>query len=211
MASAAESVSNTNMEALREETSKLTKGIESGVGNLQDKIKDMGTGLMSKITNNTIFKNHKQTLLYVGLALILLIISSIFFYKRYLLKILKPNYVSNNEYITGDSDENIINNVKIILYYANWCSHSMDVYNNVWKQLQSSLKDSLVNGTKIEFIEKDCSDDSNEKLQEEIKNIDGYPTIVMDVDGKKIIYENDISSDNTNAEKEIKEFIKNNI
>ena len=59
------------------------------------------------------------------------------------------------------------------------------------------------------FEEVDCS--KLEDDDEETKNIDGYPTIKLVTNTESIIYNNDISTSNKNASKQLKEFIDSNI
>ena len=73
------------------------------------------------------------------------------------------------------------------------------------------------NGKKLVFEEVDCSNigddnkEQDESLNEETKEIDGYPTIKLVVDSESIIYNNDISPSNNKAIIQIKEFINTNI
>ena len=141
---------------------------------------------------------------------------SIFFVKPRL----TPKYVSNNEFNNTDEDKNN-GDATLKLYHASeWCSFSRDVLNpknGTWVLLKKELDNTIINGKKIMFEEIDCSNvgDSDKgydgSLDEETKDIDGYPTIKLISDSETIIYNNDISQSNHKAIVQLKEFINSNI
>ena len=169
--------------------------------------------LIDKLKGSQLFKN-KLNIIILLFVLALLIFTAYIVYNRYLKNKLNPKYVSNNEFSNTDSEEGDgASIVTLKLYHAaEWCPYSRDVLDpskGNWSILKNELNNTIKNGKKIVFEEIDCSkiDDDNK----EIKDIDGYPTIKLVTNTDNIIYNNDISSSNEIANKQLKEFIDSNI
>ena len=208
-------------------TDKLTTNIEKVTKNLKETVTSVAdaansvitnpTKLVDKLKENSLFKN-KLNIVLLLLVLALLVFASYVVYNRFVKPILTPKYVSNNEFSnTEDKDKD----ATLKLYHAaDWCSHSRDVLNaknGTWVLLKNELDNTVINGKKLVFEEVDCSNigddnkEQDESLNEETKEIDGYPTIKLVVDSESIIYNNDISPSNNKAIIQIKEFINTNI
>lgn len=200
----------------------LTNNIESATNNFKNVtnkltneanyIVNNPSKLVDKLKNNELFKN-KLNVVVLLFVLGLLIFTAYVVYNRYLKNKLNPTYVSNNEFSNTSVDGHDASIVTLKLYHAvEWCPHSRDVLDHSkgnWTNLKKELNNTVINGKKVVFEEIDCSnikDDDNE-----IKDIDGYPTIKMVTNTDNIIYNNDISSSNENASKQLKEFIDSNI
>lgn len=200
----------------------LTNNIESATNNFKtvtnkltneaNYIVNNPSKLVDKLKNIELFKN-KLNVVVLLFVLGLLIFTAYVVYNRYLKNKLNPTYVSNNEFSNTGVDGDDASIVTLKLYHAvEWCPHSRDVLDHSkgnWTNLKKELNNTVINGKKVVFEEIDCSnikDDDNE-----IKDIDGYPTIKMVTNTDNIIYNNDISSSNENASKQLKEFIDSNI
>ena len=201
----------------------LTNNIQSATNNIKNAtnkftneanhIMNNPSKLIDKLKNSELFKN-KFNVLILLVVLGLLIFTAYIVYKRYLINKLNPKYVSNNEFSkTGVEEGDGASIVTLKLYHAaEWCPHSRDVLDpskGNWTILKNELNNTVRNGKKLVFEEIDCSkiEDDNK----EIKDIDGYPTIKMVTNTDNIIYNNDISSSNEIANKQLKEFIDSNI
>lgn len=168
--------------------------------------------MIDKLKNSPLLKN-KLNIFLLLLVLVLLAITAYIVYHRFLKNRLNPKYVSNNEFNNTNEESEDAAVVTIKLYHAaEWCPHSRDALDpqkGNWHLLKSELDNTVKNGKKLVFEEIDCS-----KLQDddqETKDIDGYPTIKLVTNTENLIYNNDISSSNKNANKQLKEFIDNNI
>ena len=168
------------------------------------------------LKNIPVFKT-KTNMLLLLITFCVLLFTAYYIYKNILKKKLNPTYVSNNEF--SDEDSNESSNIVLKLYHAkDWCPHSREVLEPTgnWTILKNEMNNKIVNGKLLEFDEIDCSNIGDSKkddggLTEETKNIDGYPTIKMVSGDNDIIYNNDISTSNELANKQLKEFINNNI
>ena len=201
----------------------LTNNIENATSNIKiatDKftneanyIVNNPSKIIDKLKGSQLFKN-KLNIVILLFVLALLIFTAYIVYKKFLKNKLNPKYVSNNEFNNsegGEEDGDLI--VTLKLYHASeWCPFSRDVLDPAkgnWTILKNELNNTIKNGKKLVFEEMDCSkiDDDNE----EVKDIDGYPTIKLITNTDNIIYNNDISSSNEIANKQLKEFINSNI
>ena len=163
-----------------------------------------------------VFKS-KTNVLFLLVTFGVLAFTAFYIYKNILKKKLNPSYVSNNEFTEegGDSDGECV----MKLYHASeWCPHSREILepNGNWTILKNEMNNKIINGKRLEFVEVDCSNIGDSKkddgsLDQETKNVDGYPTIKLITDGNDIIYNNDISTSNELANKQLKEFINTNI
>ena len=200
---------------ISKETNKLVQDVEGVANTAGTFIKDPSR-IVEYLRNVPIFKSKLNVVLLL-LVIALLCFTSYMVYTTVLLKRLNPKYVSNNELGEGDEENN---NVLKLYHAIGWCNYSQQVLeptNGTWVVLKKEIDNTIINGKKIKLEEVDCSNlnnpeknDSLDDLDEETKDIDGYPTIKLLTGGKEIIYNNDIS-DSTLAVKQLKEFIHSNI
>lgn len=201
----------------------LTNNIENATNNIKNVtnqitneanfIVNNPSKLVDRLKNSGLFKN-KLNIVILIFVLALLIFTAYVVYNRYLKNKLNPKYVSNNEFSkTGVEEGDGASIVTLKLYHAaEWCPHSRDVLDpskGHWTKLKNELDNTVINGKKVVFEEIDCSKMNDDNS--EIADIDGYPTIKMVTNTDNIIYNNDISSSNEIAGKQLKEFIDSNI
>lgn len=91
------------------------------------------------------------------------------------------------------NDNRRISDAKILFFYADWCPHCKKAKPD-WDQFTSDYNNSEVGYYKIVPEQIDCTEGSDPKIQEYA--IDGYPTIIMIKDGKRINYDARITYDN---------------
>jgi len=197
------------------ETNKIVENVEGVAKTASSFIKEPSK-VLEYLRNVPIFKSKLNVVLLL-LVIGLLCFTSYMVYTRILLKRLNPKYISNNELGEGDEEDN---NVLKLYHAVGWCVHSQKVLepvNGTWVVLKKEIDNTIINGKKIKLEEVDCSNlnnpeknDSLDDLDEETKDIDGFPTIKLLIGGKEIIYNNDISDSDT-AVKQLKEFIHSNI
>jgi len=200
---------------ISKETNKLVEDVEGVAKTAGTFIKDPSR-IIEYLRNVPIFKS-KLNIVLLLLVIGLLGFTSYMVYTRVLLKRLNPKYVNNNELGEGDEENN---NVLKLYHAVEWCPHSKAVLQpniGTWIILKNEIDNTIINGKKIKLEEVDCSNlnnpeknDSLDDLDEETKDIDGYPTIKLLIGKKEIIYNNDISDSDT-AVKQLKEFIHSNI
>jgi thiol-disulfide isomerase/thioredoxin len=75
----------------------------------------------------------------------------------------------------------------MILYYASWCGWCKKI-KPVWEQLKETVKNNPELNNKVIITEIQCD---VENPPEKAKKINGYPTIILEHNGKEISYEGD--------------------
>lgn len=85
-------------------------------------------------------------------------------------------------------NERVIKNEKpkLVLFYAPWCGHCKNFMNNGWKEFIDFYKKNLT--PVLDVVTLSCDD--NKQLCQEI-GVRGYPTVILFVNGKRIIYSGD--------------------
>jgi thiol-disulfide isomerase/thioredoxin len=91
------------------------------------------------------------------------------------------------------NDNRRISDAKILFFYADWCPHCKKAKPD-WDQFSSDYNNSEVGYYRIVPEQIDCTEGSDPMIQEYA--IDGYPTIIMIKDGKRINYDARITYDN---------------
>ena len=182
--------------------------------NVQNTGKQVGNKFMNFLKGNNLLQKNKLNMLYIVIAAIFLVFTAYIVYKKILKPRLTPSYVSNNE-LTTTNDNNKSSeqdNVILKIYWAQWCNHSQQVMESGgnWSKFLKEFDKKIINGKKVNMTDVDCTDDSKVN-QDELVNIEGYPTIKLITKGNEIIYNQDISNSNNQATEQLKEFINNNI
>ena len=86
---------------------------------------------------------------------------------------------------THNKQNNQQYNIKIYNFYADWCGYSIQ-FKPIWNKFENKIK---LNMNKYNIIdirgieESDCTEMCNKY------NIQGFPTIIFDINGKSIIYQ----------------------
>ena len=91
------------------------------------------------------------------------------------------------------NDNRRVSDAKILFFYANWCPHCKKAKPD-WDQFNSDYNNTDMGFYKITSEQIDCSEGTDSRIQE--YGIDGYPTIIMVKDGKRINYDARITYDN---------------
>ena len=107
------------------------------------------------------------------------------------------------------SDENMANNnrrkseAKLMFFYAEWCPHCKKAKPE-WDKFSSEYANKEIGNYKIMPESVDCTDGENRLIQE--YSIDGYPTVIMIKDGKRVNFSGRITEENVQqfAESECK-------
>ena len=148
---------------------------------VESNIKNMNKHLASNLENVTNFM--KENIYLVGLLIIILI--------AYIFTSCNNNLV---QLVGGEQPQ-----LKVItLYYVKWCPHCKTVLPE-WDKLEKDNE--LKNKVIVKKI--NCETKEGEKIAEE-KEIEGFPTILVNNNNKEISYEGGRSYG------EMKEFIMNN-
>ncbi|CAH6421679.1 Thioredoxin [uncultured virus] len=126
--------------------------------------------------------NLNQNYIIIGIIVILFIVICLFailYNKNYSETFsCKTNNVSEEEYIPN-------NQYEIVLYYADWCGHSK-IFLPEWEKFENHAK----NNFKHLKVTKIKCEGNNINLCKQ-KNINGYPTIKLYMNGKEIEYNNE--------------------
>ena len=125
--------------------------------------------------------NWKTLAIIVGI--LFLIIVAYYTYKHY--ADTKTSFNANRE--TGPKDKNA--NATLMLFYVDWCPHCKTAKPE-WESLKSQYDGKSINGYTIDFVEYNCTNESDEVSQLMDKyNIEGYPTIKLIKDNQVIEYD----------------------
>lgn len=95
-------------------------------------------------------------------------------------------FIENNEY---DKKKN---NKKdnLLFFYANWCNHCQKS-KPIW---ESAKKDTNIQQFNLNFVDVNGEDEINRELLETY-NIKEYPTVILERDNKKIIFDANLTSE----------------
>lgn len=143
---------------------------------------------------------------FVVLFVILLFTAiGMYFYKNYIKKKIKKDYVDNKEFVDKDNVDadggNKETTATMYLFYTDWCPHCK-TDRPEWDKFKNSISSSGVNGVKIRFIEVNCEKDPGTAEKYEVE---AYPTIKLVYDGKVIEYDAKTEVDT------LKEFVKSSL
>lgn len=96
------------------------------------------------------------------------------------------HYIENNEFkdIRKSSKSNLL------FFYANWCDHCQKS-KPIWNNIQ---KDSEFQKFNLNFVEIDGEDEKNGEILKHY-NIKEYPTIILEHENKKIIFDANLESE----------------
>ncbi len=85
--------------------------------------------------------------------------------------------------------------MKVILYYADWCGHCVK-FKSIWKYISEILSKKNIANEKI---------NADSLSAEQKKELKGIPTIMIESDGKKTVYEGpmDVEDEETDKAKAV--------
>ena len=113
------------------------------------------------------------------------------------------NGSSGNKNVTID---NSVDDIKLILFYAEWCPHCKAIKNDdnsgEWDLFIKEYGDGYVVDGKTIVIHEHEASVTNNNIDPNNYNIKGYPSIVLDINGKHYHYETKITKNR------LEEFVK---
>jgi thiol-disulfide isomerase/thioredoxin len=116
---------------------------------------------------------------------IILIFFAYYTYKHY--ADTKTAFKANRENIPKDQNSN--KTATLMLFYVDWCPHCKTAKPE-WESLKSEYDGKSINGYTINFMEYNCTTESDEVSQLMDKyNIEGYPTIKLIKDNQVVEYD----------------------
>jgi thiol-disulfide isomerase/thioredoxin len=70
--------------------------------------------------------------------------------------------------------------VELMMFSADWCPHCKNA-RPIWEETKSKYSDTLVNNQKVVFVDVNCTDDADPKVQSLIQQygIQGFPSVKM--------------------------------
>ena len=144
-------------------------------------LKTGGTpSMMQRVTG---FMNWK--FFAIGIGFVLLIIFAYYTYKQY--SDTKTSFKANRENVPKDQNSN--KTATLMLFYVDWCPHCKTAKPE-WESLKSQYDGKSINGYTVNFMEYNCTNESDEVSQLMDKyNIEGYPTIKLVKDNQVIEYD----------------------
>ena len=121
----------------------------------------------------------------IVVVVILLIIFAYYTYKHY--ADTKTEFKANRENIPKDQNSN--KTATLMLFYVDWCPHCKTAKPE-WDSLKTEYDGKSINGYTINFMEYNCTNESDEVSQLMDKyNIEGYPTVKLIKDNQVIEYD----------------------
>ena len=102
------------------------------------------------------------------------------YYKNTIL-IKTTKFIDNNEFKKTKNE-----GANVLLFYTEWCPHCKDTI-KIWDLLKQIEIDPNL---KLNFIKVNCEKEKNMATQYDIKE---YPTIILEKDGKKIVFDAELS------------------
>jgi len=119
-------------------------------------------------------------------TIILLIISIIFVYNKYLVPKLKKGYKENTEFVEETTDKE----VELLMFTVDWCPYCKKAL-PVWNEFRNEYDGKNINGYTIVFRTINCTDEKDPEVKEMLNkySIEGYPTIKLIKDNETISYD----------------------
>ena len=146
----------------------------------------MAQNIFSTLYNDFIKPLQNQLLIF--LMLIIFAVAGYFGYLWYV----KPTVENlNNDDVSNNNRR--ISEAQIMFFSADWCPHCKKAKPE-WSNFTSEYDGKEVGFYKIRCQSVDCTDGNNELIQE--YSIDGYPTIILLKDNKRIDYDARITHEN---------------
>jgi len=147
----------------------------------------MSNNIVSILHNDYIKRYNTQITIFI--VIIIFVIASIFAYKWFI----QPTVENLNEDLSNDSKRT--GESQLYFFHADWCPHCKRAKPE-WDNIVKNYDNKDFGKYKLKTIEVDCSEGDDPLIQQ--YSIDGYPTILMIKDDKRIDYDAKISYDNLN-------------
>ena len=121
-----------------------------------------------------------MSIFYILIIFLFIILGTYLGYRFYksILITKDSKFIENDEF--KKKNEKI--NADILLFYTNWCPHCKETL-KTWDTLRQINIDEDLN---LNYVKIDCEKDKNTASQYDIKE---YPTIILEKDGKKIVFD----------------------
>lgn len=121
----------------------------------------------------------------IGLSIVSLIILSYYIYSSYA----KGKTIFNANRENNATDVNSNKDATLMLFYVDWCPHCVKGKPE-WESLKSEYDGKSINGYTVNFVEYNCTKETDEITQMiEKYSIEGYPTIKLVKDQQVIEYD----------------------
>lgn len=98
----------------------------------------------------------------------------------------KPSYLENNEF----NDSKQTKKANLLFFYADWCKHCQ-TSKPIWENVK---KDTEFLRFNVNFVDIDGDDNNNENLMKNY-NVKEYPTIILERDDKKYIFDAELETE----------------
>jgi len=114
------------------------------------------------------------------IVLLVFITIAVYVYSKYVTPLIEPKYVTNNEFIDANDDDN--GSVEIIIFTVEWCPHSKKAL-PIWEELKKTYPNQKYNGYTLIFTE--INGEENSDMADKYK-VEGFPTIKL-IKGNQVI------------------------
>lgn len=146
----------------------------------------MSNNIVSILHND--YVKPYQTHIMVFIVIIIFVVAGMFAYNWYIrptVENLNEQDLSNANTRSGES--------QLYFFYADWCPHCKRAKPE-WEKIVKNYDNKDFGKYKLKTIEVDCSEGDSPLIQQ--YGIDGYPTIIMVNNNKRINYDAKIMYDN---------------
>jgi thiol-disulfide isomerase/thioredoxin len=142
-------------------------------------------GTTSYIQKISSFFSNNFKILAIIIIVFLLLIFAYLTYKQYVEQ--KTVFHANRENMSKDQNSN--KTATLMLFFVDWCPHCKTAKPE-WESLKTSYDGKSINGYTVNFIEYNCTNESEEITQLMDKySIEGFPTVKLIKDNQVIEYD----------------------
>jgi thiol-disulfide isomerase/thioredoxin len=135
--------------------------------------------LLEKRSMLTTFATKRNMMI---LFLFVVMISVCYFlYKNYVVPKIEPSFVPNKEFVPRDYSDSAV----MMFFYTDWCPHCKKA-KPIWNKIKEEYDGKIINNTQLAFKSINC--ETEEEMANKY-NIEGYPTIKLQMGNKIIEYD----------------------
>jgi thiol-disulfide isomerase/thioredoxin len=136
----------------------------------------------------------KMMVIYI-LIIIVVVFVCYYVYIKFFSPKIAELYKPNNEQMPKWGSSTSSNEAELLFFYATWCPYCKSAKPE-WEKVKKEYENKTINGYKVIFVDVDCTTPNNEtnKLMDTY-NVEGFPTIKLNKNGKQISYDAKVQSD----------------
>ena len=142
----------------------------------------------------TVNRYFKPYMFYIiaFVIFIVFVLTGLYAYNKYVKKELKEKQFKD---VANTNTKGV--DLEILFFHVDWCPHCKTAKPE-WDSFKSAFEGKQLNGYNILCLDVDCTEENNSKITQMINkyDIDSFPTVKMNREGKIIDYEARITRNN---------------